>query len=611
MKKKLQRLFSVLMAACMAATLAPAALAASDLDGHWGQATMQEFIDRGWLTGYGDGQYGPDNGMTRAEFSALINRVTGLTEESETISNYTDVASGAWYASDLAKALAAGYMTGTSATTMAPNAAINREQAMTMVTRLLGLTAADTEVEALAWFSDASQISSYAQNPIAAMVAAGYVNGTTDGRLLPQKQLTRAEGITILYNALDALTAPAIPETGMVYGTATLTFAEYYAGDVSSVDGYGLDGITSATVDKHVSFNNGMYTNYTEDKTDGYNILGVKNVNVAVDAADYPAYVALNPTFKISRSVPAQYKTVTIVDGKAVYSATNFNVVDTVTDATATLKTGSTWGDYEIDVTEHSTAYIRNSRSDEGFAINAYIQGTILETESGLKVGMEFLQSMWVQPWEISFNVSPESTLNAHIAGWDNLDELSKLVGEKVTKIIFVMPDSTYIYEFDGIYIKPVYPEQADVAASFTAGSAEVAISGVPEDLEDVTVTITCGSGRGATTVASAVEIRDGKVTMDSAYDDTQTYTVKVSSSNYADLVAAVPVNSTQVTQLTQLVEQAKALIDDGTAANDSGLIEHYEEAQALLADVGSATSTEAAELISELTEHLSVYTTP
>lgn len=611
MKKKLQRLFSVLMAACMAATLAPAALAASDLDGHWGQATMQEFIDRGWLTGYGDGQYGPDNGMTRAEFSALINRVTGLTEESETISNYTDVASGAWYASDLAKALAAGYMTGTSATTMAPNAAINREQAMTMVTRLLGLTAADTEVEALAWFSDASQISSYAQNPIAAMVAAGYVNGTTDGRLLPQKQLTRAEGITILYNALDALTAPAIPETGMVYGTATLTFAEYYAGDVSSVDGYGLDGITSATVDKHVSFNNGMYTNYTEDKTDGYNILGVKNVNVAVDAADYPAYVALNPTFKISRSVPAQYKTVTIVDGKAVYSATNFNVVDTVTDATATLKTGSTWGDYEIDVTEHSTAYIRNSRSDEGFAINAYIQGTILETESGLKVGMEFLQSMWVQPWEISFNVSPESTLNAHIVGWDNLDELSKLVGEKVTKIIFVMPDSTYIYEFDGIYIKPVYPEQADVAASFTAGSAEVAISGVPEDLEDVTVTITCGSGRGATTVASAVEIRDGKVTMDSAYDDTQTYTVKVSSSNYADLVAAVPVNSTQVTQLTQLAEQAKALIDDGTAANDSGLIEHYEEAQALLADVGSATSTEAAELISELTEHLSVYTTP
>lgn len=611
MKKKLQRLFSVLMAACMAATLAPAALAASDLDGHWGQATMQEFIDRGWLTGYGDGQYGPDNGMTRAEFSALINRVTGLTEESETISNYTDVASGAWYASDLAKALAAGYMTGTSATTMAPNAAINREQAMTMVTRLLGLTAADTEVEALAWFSDASQISSYAQNPIAAMVAAGYVNGTTDGRLLPQKQLTRAEGITILYNALDALTAPAIPETGMVYGTATLTFAEYYAGDVSSVDGYGLDGITSATVDKHVSFNNGMYTNYTEDKTDGYNILGVKNVNVAVDAADYPAYVALNPTFKISRSVPAQYKTVTIVDGKAVYSATNFNVVDTVTDATATLKTGSTWGDYEIDVTEHSTAYIRNSRSDEGFAINAYIQGTILETESGLKVGMEFLQSMWVQPWEISFNVSPESTLNAHIAGWDNLDELSKLVGEKVTKIIFIMPDSTYIYEFDGIYIKPVYPEQADVAASFTAGSAEVAISGVPEDLEDVTVTITCGSGRGATTVASAVEIRDGKVTMDSAYDDTQTYTVKVSSSNYADLVAAVPVNSTQVTQLTQLAEQAKALIDDGTAANDSGLIEHYEEAQALLADVGSATSTEAADLISELTEHLSVYTTP
>lgn len=129
----------------------------------------------------------------------------------------------------------------------------------------------------------------------------------------------------------------------------------------------------------------------------------------------------------MTAGVPKQYKTVTIVDGKAVYSATNFNVVETVKDATATLKTGSTWGDYEIDVTENSTAYIRNTRSDEGFLINANIQGTILETESGLKVGMEFLQSMWVQPWEVSFNVTAESTQNAHIVKWDNLDELAKL----------------------------------------------------------------------------------------------------------------------------------------------------------------------------------------
>ena len=568
MKKKLQRLSSALVATCMLATAAPIAMAASDFEGHWAQAALEAFVESDYLK---EG-YGPNDTLTRAQFTEILNRVAGQSEESAAVS---------------------------------PDEAITRQDAVVLVARRLGLDNSQANTAVLDRFSDSGEISNDARQSVAAMVEAGYINGTDAGTFLPAKQLTCAEGVTILNNALGALLA-LNAET--LYGTATLTYAEYYAGDVTSVDGYGIDGITSATVEKNVSFNNGMYTNYTEDKTDGYNILGVKNVNVAVSAADYEAYLAINPTFQVTAGVPDQYKTVTIVDGKAVYSATNFNVVDTVKDATATLKTGSAWGDYEIDVTENSTAYIRNTRSDEGFAINANIQGTILETESGLKVGMEFLQSMWVQPWEVSFNVTADSKQNAHIAKWDNLDELAKLVGEKVTKITYVMPDSTYVYEFDGVYIKPVYPNSANVAASFTAGSAEVAITGVPEDLADVTVTITCGSGRGATTLASAVQIQDGKVTMDSAYDDTQTYTVKVSSSNYADLVAAVPVNSTQVAQITALAEQAKALIDAGTAANDSGLIEHYEEAQELLADVSGATSAQAADLISELTEHLSVY---
>jgi hypothetical protein len=213
-----------------------------------------------------------------------------------------------------------------------------------------------------------------------------------------------------------------LPESGLVYGTATLTFSEFYAGDVSATEGYTVDGVSSATVNKYSIMSN-MSTDFTEDKTEGYHILGVQNVNVAVDVADYAAYAALNPTFKLSRNVPEQYKLVTITDGKAVYSETNFAVKATVTDAAATLKTTSNWGDYEIDVTETSTKYLRNDRTDD-WAINSAIQGIILETSDGLKVGMEYLQSIWVQPYEVSFNVSAESGQNAHIAGWDNLDEL-------------------------------------------------------------------------------------------------------------------------------------------------------------------------------------------
>jgi hypothetical protein len=41
--------------------------------------------------------------------------------------------------------------------------------------------------------------------------------------------------------------------------------------------------------------------------------------------------------------------------------------------------------------------------------------------------------------------------------------------------------------------------------------------------------------------VADALPVTDGTVTMSETYDSTQPYTIKVSSSNYADLVVSVP----------------------------------------------------------------------
>lgn len=561
MNHKVQRLLGGLLAACMVSTAVPAASAAADTP-HWAQPTLESFSSAGYLSG---GVNDPDGAMSRSDFAAMLSKVTGLSTEG----------GGA--------------------------AAITRQEAAVMIASQLALPQADASV--LNRFSDSSSVSADAIQSMASMVAAGYINGTNDGKLLPVKQLTRAEAVTMLNNAFGALRALS-GET--IYGTATLTYAEYYAGDVTTTEHYGVDGVTTATVSKYSTLKN-TYSNYTEDKTEGYNILGVHNVNVAVAAKDYAAYQQLEPTFQASAVTPKQYKSVSISGGKAQYAATTIHLADTVSDATAVLKTGSTWGDYEIDVYENSTKYIRNTRSDEDFAINSYIQGTILETESGLKVGLEYLQSMWVQPWEVSFNVTKDSSQNAHIVGWDNLPELAKLVGEKIVKIHYLMPDSTYVYEFDGIYIKPAYTGTVDAAAAFTDGSAEVTISGVPADLEDVTVTITYGSGRKKVTVTDAAAIVDGKVTMDSAYDSTQPYTVKISSSNYADISASVPANSTQLEQIKSMTEQAKALIDAGTAANDSGLIEHYQEALELLASA-AVTSEEAAELIEELTGHLSVY---
>jgi hypothetical protein len=96
---------------------------------------------------------------------------------------------------------------------------------------------------------------------------------------------------------------------------------------------------------------------------------------------------------------------------------------------------------------------------------------------------------------------------------------------------------TNYVYQFeDGIYIKPPYEGDEAVTAVFTAGEKAVTIQNIPDALEDVAVTITYGTGRDAVTVAKAVSPVDGVVTMDEAYDESQSYTVKVSSSNFADI---------------------------------------------------------------------------
>lgn len=206
MKQLARRSLGVFMAMMMLLTALPSAFALeSDIKGHWAEEALQSFADDGYLAGDGRGHYTPNGVMTRAQFATIMNRVVGLTEESSAISGYTDIKTSDWYYHELAKALAAGYMSGTSQTTMSPNAAVTRQQAFTMLARYLGLnTSSDA---ALNGFADEKSVAAYARGPVAAMINAGYVAGTADKKINPEKQLTRAEGVTVLYRAKAALKA--------------------------------------------------------------------------------------------------------------------------------------------------------------------------------------------------------------------------------------------------------------------------------------------------------------------------------------------------------------------------------------------------------------------
>lgn len=407
--------------------------------------------------------------------------------------------------------------------------------------------------------------------------------------------------------------------SGTIYGTSNLTYKEFYSGDVSSTDSF--DVVTTASTSKYSVLSN-AWTDYEEESAEaagGYHVKGVANVNVAVDSDLYIESAILKDANKeLSKAyeeasditlnenpaqAPSQYKTLQ-KDGSYV---SNSNTVATVTDASTTLATASTWGEYEISVTEKSTKYLRTTRSDEGFSINSTIQGIILETTDGYKVGLEHLANIWVQPYKLSFNVNNEAGTTG-IAKSDNTAEFKKLVNKTINKITYVTPEGNYVYTFaDGIFVKPAYSEE--ISGTFSNDMKSFTLNQIPAVKNGtLTVTYTVGTGRQKVpyTLYSGPIQKNVPLDLSTIPADAEggSYSVDISSDDYANISVAIPVTDHQKTQLQELIKKAETALKD---ADDSVLLAHKNEATELLANE-SATSADAADLINELTELLKPY---
>src|SRR5450756_40638 len=201
----LKRIVAVLVIFCLMFSLIPAntfAVAASDISGHWAQVTIQSWMDKGLIKGYPDGTFKPDQNVTRAEFMTLANRAFGYTAVVPI--TYTDVKTGSWYAPEVAKAKAAGYISGYPDGTMKPENPITREEVATIVARIKNLT---SDANAADKYTDAAKIGSWSKGQVGAVTSAKIMRGYPDGSFMPQGLMTRAEVVVTLDNALH-YTAP-------------------------------------------------------------------------------------------------------------------------------------------------------------------------------------------------------------------------------------------------------------------------------------------------------------------------------------------------------------------------------------------------------------------
>jgi len=208
---KKKRILAMLLAVTSCLSLAVSASAANtvnrkatdfrDFDkSAWYAEAVSAAVDNGLLYGKSATIIDPNGDMTRAEMAAIINRSFGCYAKAD-ISKYKDVSKDKWYFKDVAMAVQMGTYNGRSNSSMAPDAPITRQEAMTVVARTLELDYDSYSKAELTQFSDAGKVSNWAMPYVRAMVGADYIHGR--GKVLaPQDNITRAEFAQIFYNII-------------------------------------------------------------------------------------------------------------------------------------------------------------------------------------------------------------------------------------------------------------------------------------------------------------------------------------------------------------------------------------------------------------------------
>lgn len=106
----------------------------------WYYSYIEAVAGKGYLTGYEDGTFRPENNMTRGEFASFLTKyakIRGLEGKGEA-KIFTDVDSDSWYYQSVTEAAALGLVSGYSDGSFRPLETVTRGEVVTMLNRVFG-----------------------------------------------------------------------------------------------------------------------------------------------------------------------------------------------------------------------------------------------------------------------------------------------------------------------------------------------------------------------------------------------------------------------------------------------------------------------------------------
>ena len=152
-----------------------------------------------YIVGYGNGEVRPQNNITRAEVATIFFRLLtdDVRDENLTKTNrYSDVTRADWYNTAVSTLSSMGIITGYPDGTFRPNAAITRAEFAAISARF------DSNGDkTTAKFSDIA--THWAKDEISIAYNNGWINGYPNGTFGPQRDITRAETMTLVNRVLN------------------------------------------------------------------------------------------------------------------------------------------------------------------------------------------------------------------------------------------------------------------------------------------------------------------------------------------------------------------------------------------------------------------------
>jgi len=173
----------------------------TDIKGHWAAAFFEDLLQKGIVSGYPDRTLRPNAPITRAEATVMVMKAAGFEVTNSIALTCTDKDTVPdWAKAYVATAMYKGVVKGYEDGSFRPSNRLTRQETVVLVLRAFGI---EEDQDKTLSFADSNVIPAWSAGYVKKAVELGIIKGYNDNTFGPQREITRAEVVTIISKCMQ------------------------------------------------------------------------------------------------------------------------------------------------------------------------------------------------------------------------------------------------------------------------------------------------------------------------------------------------------------------------------------------------------------------------